>query len=186
MLAILLVGLAFGTASCRKLKSLGGPEAVAEVKVVVAPELGMNGLGSLPGAVYRTQAGSSIHWQAWTRETMDRSKAANRLVFVVVAMPQQPGFQGILAALESDQSLVSALNGSYVPVLVDGDAAREMGLLTADLCAEIKRPLQLPLFLWMTPEGNPVAWIPVSRSGTGGAETPIPSPAKNTPPMSAS
>ncbi len=162
--AILLAGLVFGTTGCRKLKSVGEPETVALIPAVVAPELEMNGLGGLPGAVYRSQAGSSIHWQPWTRETMDRAKAANRLVFAVVAMPQQPGFQGVLAALESDQTLVSALNDNYVPVLVDGDAAREIGLLTADLCAEIKRPLQLPLFLWMTSEGNPVAWIPVSRS----------------------
>lgn len=166
--AILLAGLAFGTAGCRKLKSGGDSGNVPAAPAVVDSELGINGLGRFPGAVYRTQMGSPVHWQAWTPETMDRAKAANRLVFAVVAMPQQPGFQGILAALESDQALVSALNGSYVPVLVDGDAAREIGLLTADLCAEIKRPLQLPLFLWMTPEGNPVAWIPVSRSAANG------------------
>jgi uncharacterized protein YyaL (SSP411 family) len=80
-------------------------------------------------------------------------------------MPQQPGFQGVLAALAGDPEIVEAIHKHYVPVLIDGDASREIGLLTADLCAEIKRPLQLPLFAWFTHEGNPVAWIPAAGSG---------------------
>ncbi len=95
---------------------------------------------------------------------MSRAKSAHRLVFAVIAMPQLPGFQTVLEALAKDPALVSAINDQYVPVLVDGDASREMGLLAADLCAEIKRGLQMPLFVWMTPEGNPVAWIPVTKS----------------------
>lgn len=47
----------------------------------------------------------------------------------------------------------------YVPILIDGDAAREIGMLTADLSQEINQNLQLPFFIWMSPEGNPVAWI---------------------------
>lgn len=98
---------------------------------------------------------------------MARTKTANRLVFGVIAMPQQPGFQGILKSLENDPALVDAINQHYVPMLIDGDASREVGLLSADLCSEIKRSLQLPLFVWMTAEGNPVAWIPVSDSSPG-------------------
>lgn len=137
-----------------------------QVPVTIAPELGVNQLAGLPGAVYRQQADSPIHWQPWTKATMDRAKDAGRLLFVVVAMPQQPGFQNTLAALAEDPETLRSLNDFYVPVLVDGDASREIGILTADLCAEIKRPLQLPLFIWMTCEGNPVAWIPVA-SGDG-------------------
>ena len=127
----------------------------------IAPELRSNGLGPLPGAIYAAQAKSSINWQPWSKETMARAKEANRLVFAVVAMPQYPGFQSVLGTLSSNPTLVSNINQNYVPVIIDGDASREMGLLTADLCAEIKRGLQLPLFIWMTADGNPVAWIPV-------------------------
>ena len=137
-----------------------------QVQVTIAPELATNQLGGLPGAVYRQQADSPIHWQPWTKATLDRAKDAGRLLFVVVAMPQQPGFESTLASLAEDPEILRALNGDYVPVVVDGDASREIGILTADLCAEIKRPLQLPLFIWMTCEGNPVAWIPVA-SGDG-------------------
>ena len=161
-IATALCGLVLATAGCRKgngeTRDNAGPTAS------VAPELLANGLGPLPGAVYRGQLKSPIHWQPWSKETMQRAKAANRLVFCVIAMPQQPGFQSVLARMASDPALLYAINQYYVPVLIDGDASREVGLLTADLCSEIKRGLQLPLFVWMTPDGNPVAWIPVSKS----------------------
>jgi uncharacterized protein YyaL (SSP411 family) len=156
--------LMLGSGGCRK--NEGQSAAPPGARAEVAPELLKNDLVSLPGAVYRSQAASPIHWQQWTQTTFERAKAANRLLFCVVALPQQPGFQSVLSALDGDSDLVSSINDSYVPVLVDGDASRELGLLTADLCAEIKRPLQLPLFIWITPEGNPVAWIPVAASNS--------------------
>ncbi len=163
-LVIVLACLIGCSVGCRK--SQVEEEAVIEVPAVVATELESNALGQFPGAVYRSQSGSAIHWQPWTRETLERAEAAQRLVLAVVAMPQQPGFQSVLGALDADPTLVSAINDNYVPVLIDGDAARDVGLLTADLCSEIKRGLQLPLFIWMTPEADPVAWIPVGEATT--------------------
>lgn len=154
-----------GAGGCRKREphEAGVPHRAPGV---VAAELESNGLAGLPGAVYRSQTDSPIHWQPWTPETMSRAKAADRLIFAVIAMPQQPGFQSVLTNLAKDPSLVSAINSNYAPVLIDGDASREIGILTADLCSEIKRGLQLPLFVWMTPDGNPVAWIPVPKSSS--------------------
>ncbi len=161
---MVLCGLLLGTSACRKGQGVTRTEAPPEVEI--AAELQSNALAPLPGAIYRSQASSPIHWQPWTRQSMERARTANRLVFTVVAMPQQPGFQSVLAALAEDPERVAIINDNYVPILIDGDAAREIGILTADLCSEIKRSLQLPLFIWMTPEGNPVAWIPVSTSST--------------------
>lgn len=161
-LSIILGGLLLGLTGCRKSKD--ETTAGAGPKVEIPAVLKVNGLGPLPGAVYRSQVASPIHWQPWTNETLARAKDANRLVLAVVVMPQQTRFQRVLAALEEDPSLVAAINEAYVPVLVDGDASREIGLLTADLCSEIKRPLQLPLFIWLTSDGNPVAWIPLASS----------------------
>jgi uncharacterized protein YyaL (SSP411 family) len=160
LIAVALCGLAVVSVSCRKKQPEAGGGAV-QVPAKAA-DLSQNALGSLPGAVYQSQAASPIQWQPWTKLSLERAKAARRLVFCVIAMPQQPGFQEVLAALEKNPALVRAINEHYVPILVDGDASREIGILTADLCTEIRRPLQLPLFVWMTFEGNPVAWIPVS------------------------
>ncbi len=128
----------------------------------MATELLSNGLGQFPGALFQAQADSPIHWQPWTPETLARAKAAQRLIFGVIVVPQQPGYQSVLRALSTDSKLVTAIHENYVPMLIDGDTSREMGLLTSVLCAEVKRPVQLPLFVWMTSEGAPVAWTPVS------------------------
>ncbi|MBC8127996.1 MAG: DUF255 domain-containing protein, partial [Gloeobacteraceae cyanobacterium ES-bin-144] len=159
---IVLCGLLLGTGGCRKKKVAENTAS----QVVVASELASNALGSLPSSVYQSQANLAIHWQPWTKASLSRAKAANRLVFGVIAMPQLPGFQAVLESLAKNPDLVAVINDEYVPVLIDGDASREMGLLAADLCGEIKRGLQMPLFVWMTPDGNPVAWMPVTNSNT--------------------
>ena len=159
---VALSGVLLGVSGCRK-KGKAETANAATAAVVQVIELESNGLADLPGAIYRSQATSLIHWQPWTKETLLRAKAANRLIFAVIAMPQQAGFQGVLATLSKDPALVAAINSTYVPVLIDGDASREIGLLTGDLCSEIKKNLQLPLFVWITAEGNPVAWIPVPK-----------------------
>ncbi len=123
-----------------------------------------NRVGGLPGAVYRSQKDSRINWQPWTEETLEVARESKRLVLAVVALPQQPSFFSVFRELEEDPDVVDRINGNYVPVLIDGDAIREIGILTADLCAEIGSGLQLPLMIWMTPDANPVAWIPLPSS----------------------
>lgn len=128
-----------------------------------------NGINHLPGSVYASQASSPIHWQPWTPATLEMADDSRRLILAVVALPQQPGFADILKDLSSNPGTVSLINDTYVPVLIDGDAVREMGILTADLCAEIGSGLQLPLLIWMTPEANPVAWMPLPSTSAGSA-----------------
>jgi uncharacterized protein len=159
VLATAMPALALGVVCCRKARE-GDPQS-GKSAVKTAPELLTNQLGTLPGAIPRSQALSPIHWQPWKKETLARAKDARKLVMCVIAIPQQPGFLGTLRALNDDKSVVDVINNHYVPVLVDGDAAREMSILTADLCSEIKRDLSLPLLLWITHDGNPVAWIPI-------------------------
>jgi hypothetical protein len=154
----------FATSACRKSqreiqKQEEASSSSEFAPALVAPELMSNQIASLPGAIYKSQAQSPIHWQPWTKETLDRAKAANRLVMAVIALPQYPEFRNITAVLAKDPAIVAAINDKYVPVLIDGDAARELGLVTVDLCGEIKCAMQLPLFVWMTSDANPVAWI---------------------------
>ncbi|MEI7955435.1 MAG: DUF255 domain-containing protein, partial [Verrucomicrobiota bacterium] len=153
-----------GVTSCRKLAS-----ATADEPAVLAPELRTNNIAGLPGLIYQSQTKSPIRWQPWTQETFDRAKAAKRMVFVVIAMPQQSAFHKVLSDMSADAALVAQINDNYVPVLVDADATRELGLLAADLAQEIRVPVQLPLLIWLTPDANPVAWIPVSGGPMGSA-----------------
>jgi uncharacterized protein YyaL (SSP411 family) len=140
------------------------PELTATAGVNLAK---MNSLGGLPGIVYSESASSPIHWQPWVKESKEMARESRRLMLVVIALPQFPSHSNILGRLASDPNIVAEINRSYVPVLVDGDAVREIGLVTADLCTEIVSGLQLPLLVWMTPDCNPVAWIPLPSDEPG-------------------
>jgi uncharacterized protein YyaL (SSP411 family) len=152
-----------GISSCRK-KGAGDEEAVART-VVIDTKLRYNRVADQPSALYQSQVGSPIHWQPWTQDTLEMARKSHRLLFVVIALPQLPTFLPVLEHLSANPAVVASLNHEYVPVLVDADAVREIGLLAPMLCAEINQPLQLPIFLWMTYEGNPVGWIPVHSHG---------------------
>ncbi len=128
-----------------------------------------NSLGGLPGSVYASQVSSSIHWQPWTKDSLEMAHNSQRLVLAVIAMPQQTSYVEILHGLSSDAAMVELINSSYVPILIDGDAIREIGILSVELCAEIGSGLQLPLVVWMTPAGNPVAWMPLPSKDIGSA-----------------
>jgi|LakMenE01Jun11ns_1017448.scaffolds.fasta_scaffold9940760_2 uncharacterized protein YyaL (SSP411 family) len=159
---VLFLPVIMGFSSCRR--SGGDDEAQMGPGIKLAPQLQSNSLSAYPGALFKNQVSSPIRWQPWTKETIDKAKEANRLLFCVVTLPQQVNFQAAMDSLVEDSSVVAAINNQYVPVLIDGDASREMGLLVPDLCAQIDRPVQLPLFMWMTHECNPVAWIPVQAN----------------------
>jgi len=120
---------------------------------------GGNSLGDLPGPVYASQAASPIHWQSWSKASLEMAHNSQRLVLAVIAMPQEPSFLEILQELSSDMTTVELINSTYVPILIDGDAIRELGIISDELCAEIGKDLQFPLLVWMTAEGNPVAWV---------------------------
>lgn len=131
-------------------------------KQAAEAELRVNKLEGLPGEVYRTQVESPINWQPWTKQSMELARESERLVFAMVVMPQQATFKDALKEFAANENIADALKEFYVPVLVDGDTVREMGILASILCSEIKINLQLPLMVWMTADGNPVAWIPLS------------------------
>lgn len=155
---LLATAVSFGCFSCGKRKPAPAP-------VVVAEALKRNHADEQPGAVYQSQAVSRIRWQPWSRETFENAKDARRLILAVVVLPQQ-GFNDVLEKIEKEPALVSAIDGNYVPVILDGEVVREMSLLSAPLCAEIRQRLDLPLFLWLTHELNPVAWTSIP-SGKG-------------------
>lgn len=132
---------------------------------MVIQELKENRLEPSISPVYLNRQDSQIGWQPWGKEAFKFAEDANRLVMVVIALPQQDGFSRTLDALEKDSTIVQAIKDNYVPVLVDGDMGREMGLMCYPLCMEINRKVELPLFIWMTSEMNPVAWIPLLNAG---------------------
>lgn len=166
-LLMLLIALLAG--GCRKARK---PERVdiENLKVVIAPELMVNRLDGLEGAVYQTFKDSPIHWQPWEASMFGRAEASKRMLFCVVMMAQQPGAYDLMSELEDDPGIVETINSHYIPVLIDADTIREMQVLCAILSDEIRRSPGFPLFMWLDYNGNPVACTPVSKGLPGGVK----------------
>jgi len=141
--------------ACKKKEEITETIALQELPTGVR----QNNLSTLAGAVYRHAADSPIHWQPLTPESVQTAQDTKRMIFAVIAMAQAPGFAECLDSLAGDPAMVEMINASYLPILIDGDAVREIGMLTADLALEINQNVNLPYFIWMSPEANPVAWI---------------------------
>ncbi|MGA0846402.1 MAG: DUF255 domain-containing protein, partial [Luteolibacter sp.] len=156
------VALAISLSSCRKRDT--APTGEAPTPAIISPELMSNQTSTLSSPVYQSQVKSPIHWQTWSKDSLERAREARRLVFCMVAMPQHNSYMSALESLSSNDECVGMLNDEYVPILVDADAARELSILSSDLCAEIREPVGMPIFMWLTHEGNPVAWIPVAAA----------------------
>ena len=163
--AVTVVSLQIGCEGRLPDEEIANLEVHGEIRGIPAG----NALGGLPGPVYATQAASPIHWQPWTKASLQMAHDSQRLILAVIAMPQQLSFVDILHGISRDAPTVELINSNYVPVLIDGDAVREFGILCGELCAEIGSDLQLPLAVWMTAEGNPVAWMPLPPSETESA-----------------
>ena len=160
-----LLRLALWSASCRKSgarrwsqgASAGGDRPGVETNVLAdAARRGLSEPGDLADPL-----------AAVDESHLDAGQAARRLVFCVIAMPQQPGFQKVLAALRADPSVVKAINDHYVPVLIDGDASREIGISDGRSVCGNQAPAPIAVVCLDDPRGQSVAWIPVaSREGT--------------------
>lgn len=140
--------------------SVSGPEPVVDTR------LRYNRVSDLASSLYQSQLASPVNWQPWSKETLQLARDSRRMLFVVVVMPQQPDFQKVLSFFESSPAVVATLNHEYVPVLVDADISREIGLLAVSLCNELQRPAQFPVCMWMTHDADPVAWVPMNHGSS--------------------
>lgn len=165
-IALFAIAGLFPLTGCGK-KQPGDGLPQEEKETAVKVDSKRNNIKGLPGVVYKSAESSPIHWQPWVKESAQMAKDSGKLMLVVIAVPQQPSYSGILSGISSDPSVVEEINHSYVPVLVDGDAVRELGILTAELCSEIRSGLHLPIMVWMTPDWNPVAWVPLVPNESG-------------------
>ena len=157
---VLPAGLCFFS-GCKE-KSPEGELPPEEVADVPSFEEEGDPLAGMPGPLYESVRGSAVQWHPWTKESFEKARMSKRLVLAMVVMPQYPAFEKVLRSLDENPKVVSTINKNYLPILIDGDAAREMGLLTVQLLAERGMGLHLPLLIYMSPDGDPVGWTPIS------------------------
>jgi uncharacterized protein YyaL (SSP411 family) len=150
--------LLFGTLSaCKNKTATSGPPPAA-------PRLTSQAASDGPSPIHLSLGSSTISWRQFTPTTIQYAREAQKMLLVYVTSTQQMAAAKVFDAIIRDPQTVKEINEHFVPVLVDGDANREMGILAAMLCSEIKKPVSFPFMMWLTAEGNPVAWLPLDSN----------------------
>lgn len=152
--------LLLGPAACRR-----EPAPEAHAGPLPLPETARaNQLSGAPTSFLRRHASAPIHWQNWDAGLTKTAADSHRLILVFLGSTLYPASDAALAALHGSRRIVTTINDNYLPTLVDVDACRELGIFASVLAAEIRRPVAFPFLLWLSPEGCPVAWTPVTNA----------------------
>lgn len=155
------------------LVSLPACDPVNTVEEVQGPlplpaEYQTNRLGESSTTFLRSRANSPIRWQPYSPGICETATDSSRLIFILIGSSLYPSGPAVLDALEGSARITSTINDNYLPVLADVDASRELGIVAHRLSAEIRRPIAFPFIIWLSPDGNPVAWTPVAASDPEG------------------
>jgi len=158
--AIGLLSLMVSLPSCKKGETTAGKASAPPP--LISPEMQVNQMATGPQGLLAARKDSPVHWQHWEPAVRKRAADANRLVAVFIGSAQYPGCLEALDVIDRDPKLVSRLNDEFLPVLADLNVSRESGVITALLGEESKSIIGFPFLLILTPEGNEVAWRPIT------------------------
>ena len=129
----------------------------------VIEHLHRNQLGQEPSDFLRSRADDAVNWQGWSPTLFEEAKQEQRLVFALIGSSRFTTTTHFFDQLKKHPELIKRLNDQYVCTLVDIDVHPEMALQMAALCVEIKRPVSFPVIAWISHEGSPVTWLPLTE-----------------------
>ena len=163
----LFLVLSLSMLSCRKENDTSTSNQKEDTHFFKTPpeeltELSSNQLSGEPSDFLRNQSTSSIHWQPWTPEVRELAEKSQRLIFVFAGSTNHPTSQSV-AKLLADK-FGDIINKEYVPVMADLELDPALALACYHLSRENNEPFAFPYLLWLSHEGNPVAWVPVKNS----------------------
>jgi len=149
-----LLGLALGlVGGCRSARE-ESPESTAP-----EPEALRNRLAGTPTLLYHAAADSPVPWQPWGPSALERARERSRLLFVIVGRASDADSLELLERIDRDPTLVAALSREVVPVLADGDVAREAVALADALAIRRDQSPELPFLIVVSPEGAPTSGL---------------------------
>ena len=163
---LLLFALFHSLTSCRSNKEENEQTGKESTEFFTVPpekvaELTSNQMAKEPSNFLRSQSSSPIHWQPWTPEILDLAERSQRLIFVFVGATSYPRSQILAELLEA--KFAAEINEKYVPVLADTEIDPALALVCNALSGERGEAIAFPFLMWLSHEGNPVAWIPVTE-----------------------
>ena len=161
---LFLFGIFVSLTACRTKNDDEGQKQKESTEFFSSPpekvtELSSNRLANEPSNFLREQATSPIKWQPWTNDILHYAERSQRLIFVFVGSTNYSNAQTLLQLLES--KFATEINENYVPVLADIELDPTLALACNMLVGERREPIAFPFLMWLSHEGNPVAWVPI-------------------------
>ena len=105
-----------------------------------------------------------IPWQKWDASILEKARVRQAPIFLYIASGLSEDSRSIAVEISERKSIREMLMNNSVCTVADIQVNPELGTLAHHLCAEIKRPTAFPTLIWMSHEGSPIAWLPISRT----------------------
>ena len=119
----------------------------------------------------RAFAADSTPWQHWDSSILEKASKIQAPIFLLVGSSLGGESRSIGREISESTELRKQITDHFVCSVADIHAQPELGILAFHLSSEINRSTSLPTLIWMSHEGAPIAWIPIS--GSSGRELAI-------------
>ena len=121
-----------------------------------------NRMSEAPTDHLKTYADIPIPFQPWSPDLLELSQKTQKPIFAYVSSANSPASRHVADILFKKSSLAEEFSKKFICSVVSIEQAPEMALLAFHLSGEIKQSVNFPMLLWLTHEGNPIAWLPLN------------------------
>ena len=105
-----------------------------------------------------------IPWQKWDPSILEKARVRQAPIFLYVASGLSENSRSIAVEISERKSVRKTLMDNSVCSVADIQINPELGILAHRLASEINQPTSFPTLLWMSHEGSPIAWLPISKT----------------------
>ena len=106
----------------------------------------------------------TIPWQKWDSAILEKARVRQTPILLYIANGLSKGSRSIAAKFSERKAIRDTLMNESVCAVADIQVNPELGILVHHLSSEINQPTGFPTLVWMTHEGSPISWLPISRA----------------------
>lgn len=166
---LIIIALPLGLASCDSKKKPSREDRGSEndfFKKSAATETLdtlQNELNRGETELLRKFAVDTIPWQKWDSAILEKARVRQTPLLLYIASGLSEDSRSIAVEISERKAIREPLMNKSVCAVADIQVNPELGILAHHLSAEINQPTAFPTLVWMSHEGAPIAWLPLSR-----------------------
>ena len=103
-----------------------------------------------------------IAWQLWNHQVLEKAQKAQTPILAVAGDGILRQSREIIKTLGTESDLRDLLTQDFICTICDTHAHPELQILSYHLAHEVKQQPAPLNFIWLTPQGDPITWMPFS------------------------